>query len=153
MDAFTLLKNDHAEVSAKFKQLEATSEEDADARQQLFNEIKQALEVHAHIEETIFYPALKQEAETREIIFEALDEHQEIKDLLQQLAGTPPQGNAFDNLCGDLKRAVEHHVKEEEGEMFPKAKDVLSPQQLDELGTRMEQEKQSQQTQKAASAR
>ena len=153
MDAFTLLKNDHAEVSAKFKQLEATSEEDADARQQLFNEIKQALEVHAHIEETIFYPALKQEAETRAITLEALDEHQEIKDLLQQLAGTPPQGNAFDNLCGDLKRAVEHHVKEEEGEMFPKAKDVLSPQQLDELGTRMEQEKQSQQTQKAASAR
>ena len=152
MDAFTLLKNDHAEVSAKFKQLEATGEEDADTRQQLFNEIKQALDVHAHIEETIFYPALKQEAATREITLEALDEHQEIKDLLKQLTGTPPQGNAFDNLCGDLKRAVEHHVKEEEGEMFPKAQGVLGPQQIDELGTQMEQEKQRQQPQKAASA-
>ena len=152
MDAITLLKNDHAEVSAKFKQLAATGEEDAGERQQLFNQIKQALDVHAHIEETIFYPVLKQEAETREITLEAYDEHQEIKDLLQQLTGTPPQGNAFDNLCGDLKRAVEHHVKEEETEMFPKAQHVLSAQQLDELGTRMEQEKQQQQPQKAASA-
>ena len=56
-------------------------------------------------------------------------------------------------IAANLKRAVEHHVKEEEGEMFPKAKDVLSPQQLDELGTRMEQEKQRQQPQKTAAAR
>jgi hemerythrin-like domain-containing protein len=153
MDAFTLLKNDHAEVSAKFKQLEATGEDDAEARQQLFDQIRQALDIHAHIEETIFYPVLKQAAETREITIEALGEHQEIKDLLKQLTDTPPTGNAFDNLCGDLKRAVEHHVKEEETEMFPKAQHVLSAQQLDELGTRLEQEKQQQQTQKSAAAR
>lgn len=153
MDAFTLLKNDHQEVDKLLKQLEGTDEDAADERQQLFTQIKQALTIHAHIEETIFYPKLKQEAETREITIEALHEHQEIKDLLEQLSGTEPTGNAWDNLVNDLKRSVEHHVEEEEGEMFSKARDVLSQQQLDELGTRMQQEKQNQQQQKSASAR
>ena len=153
MDAFTLLKNDHAEASDVLKQLEATNEDAAAERQQLFNKLKTALDIHAHIEETIFYPVLKQEAETRDITLEAYDEHKEIKDLLKQLSGTEPTGNAWDNLVNDLKRTIEHHVKEEETEMFPKAQDVLSQQQINDLGTRMQQEKQRQQQQKAASAR
>ena len=153
MDAFTLLKNDHAEAADVLQKLAATDEDAAAERQQLFNKLKTALDIHAHIEETIFYPALKQEAETREITLEAYDEHKEIKDLLKQLSGTEPTGNAWDNLVGDLKRTVEHHVKEEETEMFPKASAVFSQQQLEDLGTRMQQEKQRQQQQKAASAR
>jgi iron-sulfur cluster repair protein YtfE (RIC family) len=153
MDAFTLLKNDHAEAAEVLQKLAATDEDAAAERQQLFNKLKTALDIHAHIEETIFYPVLKQEAETRDITLEAYDEHKEIKDLLKQLSTTEPTGNAWDNLVGDLKRSVEHHVNEEEHEMFPKAQDVLSQQQLDELGTRMQEEKQRQQQQKAASAR
>jgi iron-sulfur cluster repair protein YtfE (RIC family) len=153
MDAFTLLKNDHAAAADVLQKLAATDEDAAAERQQLFNQLKTALDIHAHIEETIFYPVLKQEAETRDITLEAYDEHKEIKDLLKQLVGTEPTGNAWDNLVSDLKRSVEHHVNEEEHEMFPKAKDVLSQQQLDELGTRMQDEKQRQQQQKAASAR
>jgi len=152
MDAFTLLKQDHQQAAQTLQQLVA-AEEGAPERQQLFNELKQALDVHAHIEETIFYPVLKQEAATREITLEAYGEHQEIKDLLKQLSDTPPEGNAWDNLVSDLKRDIEHHVKEEETEMFPKAQSVLSAQQLQELGARMEQEKQQQlQQPKAASA-
>ncbi|HEX8178815.1 MAG TPA: hemerythrin domain-containing protein [Pyrinomonadaceae bacterium] len=151
MDVFTLLKQDHAQASEMLQQLEATDA--AAERQRIFNELKQALDVHAHIEETIFYPLLKQEAETREITVEAYEEHQEVKDLLQQLSGTQPEGTAWENLVSDLKRAIHHHVKEEETEMFPKASGVLSQQQLTELGTRMQQEKQQQQQQlKAASA-
>ena len=151
MDVFTLLKQDHAQASEMLQQLEATDA--AAERQRIFNELKQALDVHAHIEETIFYPLLKQEAETREITVEAYEEHQEVKDLLQQLSGTQPEGTAWENLVGDLKRAIHHHVNEEETEMFPKASGVLSQQQLTELGTRMQQEKQQQQQQlKAASA-
>ena len=153
MDAFTLLKNDHAEAADVLGKLAAADEDAAAERQQLFNKLKTALDIHAHIEETIFYPVLKQEAETRDITLEAYDEHKEIKDLLKQLSGTEPTGNAWDNLVNDLKRTVEHHVKEEETEMFPKAQDVLSQQQLADLGTRMQQEKQRQQQQKAASAR
>ena len=153
MDAFTLLKNDHAEAADVLGKLAAADEDAAAERQQLFNKLKTALDIHAHIEETIFYPVLKQEAETRDITLEAYDEHKEIKDLLKQLSGTEPTGNAWDNLVNDLKRTIEHHVKEEETEMFPKAQDVLSQQQINDLGTRMQQEKQRQQQQKAASAR
>jgi iron-sulfur cluster repair protein YtfE (RIC family) len=151
MDVFTLLKQDHQQVAATIKQVEAT---DAPAqRQQLFNQIKQALDVHAHIEETIFYPVLKQAAETREITLEAYDEHQDIKDLLTQLADLPPDDEEWTDTFDELKQTIEHHVDEEENEMFVKARDVLSPQQIEDLGTRMEQEKQQQlQQPKAASA-
>ena len=142
MDAFTLLKNDHAEAAAMFQQLESTSEQDAARRQQVFAQLQQALDIHAHIEETLLYPTLKQAAETREITVEAYEEHQEMKDLLAELSDTH----------AELKDTVEHHVEEEENEMFEQARSVLSPQQLADLGARMEQEKKQQQ-QKAATAR
>src|ERR1041384_1343427 len=148
MDALSLLKEDHEKVAGLFEQLEPTTERAVKTREDLFTKLKQELDVHAHIEETIFYPVLKQEAETRDITLEALDEHKEIKDLLKQLSTTEPTGNAWDNLVGDLKRSVEHHVNEEEHEMVPNAQDVRSQQQLDELGTRMQEEKQRQQQQK-----
>lgn len=151
MDVFTLLKQDHQQVAALMEQVEAT--EAPAQRQQLFNQIKQALDVHAHIEETIFYPVLKQAAETRDITLEAYDEHQDIKDLLTQLAGMPPDDEEWTDTFDELKQTIEHHVDEEENEMFVKARDVLSPQQLEDLGTRMQQEKQQQlQQPKAASA-
>jgi hemerythrin-like domain-containing protein len=151
MDATTLLTTDHEEASAMLNRLEAT--DDATERQQIFTQLKQALDVHAHIEETIFYPLLKQEAETREITLEAYDEHQEMKDILQQLTSTAPTDDDWDDLVTDLKDTIEHHVEEEEGEMFPQARQVLGQQKLDEVGTRMMQEKQRQQQQKTATAR
>lgn len=152
MDAFTLLKNDHAEVSALFKQVEATDENNAAARQQLFNQIKQALDIHTHIEETLLYPVLKQAAETRDITIEAYEEHQEVKDLLAQLADTPADSEDWTDTFAEMKDAVEHHVEEEESEMFVQARDVLSQQQIDDIGTRLQQEKQQQQQQKSAAA-
>lgn len=142
MNAFELLKNDHQKVSGIFQQLEPTTEDDAARRQTLVTQLKQDLDMHAHIEETIFYPALKKEVETREITLEALDEHQEIKDLLAQLVATPPNSGDWSDALSELKESVEHHVDEEENEMFSKARDVLSPQQIEELGTRMQNEKQ-----------
>ncbi len=153
MDAFTLLQNDHAEVAAMFKQIEATDESAATTRQQIFKQIKQALDIHAHIEETILYPVLKQAAETRDITIEAYEEHQEIKDLLAQVDGMDASGEEWADTLAELQDTVEHHVEEEENEMFVQARDVLSPQQIDELGTRMQQEKQQQQQQKSAAAR
>ncbi|HEX8069851.1 MAG TPA: hemerythrin domain-containing protein [Pyrinomonadaceae bacterium] len=152
MDAFTLLKTDHEEAAQMFQQLEATEAKDEALRTQLFGQLQQALEVHTQIEEDIFYPALKQEAETREIVLHAYHEHDEIKDLLEQTAATPVTDEDWSDMLAELKEAVEHHVEEEEGEMFDEARDVLSEQQLNDLGTRMQQEKQRLQTQKAASA-
>ncbi|HJR05709.1 MAG TPA: hemerythrin domain-containing protein [Pyrinomonadaceae bacterium] len=148
MDAFELLKNDHAKVSSIFDKLEPAT--DATTRQQLFAQLKQELDIHAHIEETILYPALKQAAETRDITEEAYEEHQEVKDLLAELQTTPPDSEEWGDMILELRENVEHHVEEEEGEMFTKAREVLSEQQINEIGARMSAEKQQQQ--KAASA-
>ena len=147
MDAFEMLKNDHAKVSSLFEQIEATT--DTTARQGLFTQLKQELDVHTHIEETILYPALKQPAETREITEEAYEEHQEVKDLLAELAATPADSEEWSDMIVELKENVEHHVEEEESEMFPKARTVLSAEQIADIGARMAAEKQ-QQLKKAA---
>ncbi|HLL71452.1 MAG TPA: hemerythrin domain-containing protein [Pyrinomonadaceae bacterium] len=143
MDAFEMLKNDHAKVSSIFDQLEPAT--DATTRQQLFTQLKQELDIHAHIEETVLYPALKQAAETRDITEEAYEEHQEVKDLLAELQTTPPDSEEWGDMILELRENVEHHVEEEEGEMFTKARQVLSEQQINEIGARMAAEKQQQQ--------
>jgi iron-sulfur cluster repair protein YtfE (RIC family) len=143
MDAFEMLKNDHAKVSSIFDQLEPAT--DAATRQQLFTQLKQELDIHAHIEEMVLYPALKQAAETRDITEEAYEEHQEVKDLLAELQATPPDSEEWGDMLLELRENVEHHVEEEEGEMFKKARAVLSEQQINEIGARMAAEKQQQQ--------
>jgi hemerythrin superfamily protein len=148
MDAFELLKNDHAKVSTLFDRIEPAT--DATTRQQLFAQLKQELELHAHIEETILYPVLKGIAETRDITEEGYEEHQEVKDLLSELEATPADSEEWSDLIIELRENVEHHVEEEEGEMFTKAQGVLSEQQINDIGARMSAEKQ--QRQKAAAA-
>ena len=137
MNAFELLKKDHEKVSGIFEKLEPTTEEASQMRQELFAQLKQELDVHARIEETIFYPVLKQAAETRELTLEALEEHQEVKELLAELAALPVNDENWGETLTELKESVEHHVEEEEGEMFIKAREILSQEQIEELGQRM----------------
>lgn len=151
MNAFALLKSDHEKVSGIFEQLEGTTERATKTREQLFTKLKQELDVHAHIEETIFYPALKKEAETREITLEGFEEHHVMKILLKELESLGVDTEQWTAKLKVLKENVEHHVEEEEGEMFKSAREVFSQEQLDEFGTRMEAEKARQQ-QKAATA-
>ncbi|HEY0099743.1 MAG TPA: hemerythrin domain-containing protein [Pyrinomonadaceae bacterium] len=148
MDAFELLKNDHAKVSSLLEKAEAAT--DAPTRQQLFTQLKQELDIHAHIEEVILYPALQGAEETSDLTEEAYEEHQEVKDLLSELEATPADSEEWGDILLELKDSVEHHVEEEEGEMFPKARTVLSTEQLNEIGARLSAEKQQQQ--KAAAA-
>ena len=152
MDAFTLLKNDHQKVSGIFSKLDETTDRAEKTRTELFAQLKQELDIHAHIEETIFYPALKQEAETREITLEGFEEHHVIKTLLKELEPLDVTSERWDAKLKVLKENVEHHVEEEENEMFKSARDVLSRDQIEDLGARMEAEKKRQQRQMAASA-
>jgi len=147
MNAFQLLKEDHKKVSAIFQQLEPTTERAVKTRSELFAELKSNLDLHAHIEETIFYPAIKREAETREIVLEGFEEHHVIKMLLKELEGMPVDTEQWAAKCKVLQENVEHHVEEEEGEMFQKARDVLTEEQINDLGARMEEEKKRQQGQ------
>jgi hemerythrin-like domain-containing protein len=106
--------------------------------------LKQELDVHARIEEQIFYPAIKEAEETHEITLEAIEEHNVVKQLLAELEQLPVSEETWTAKLTVLKENVEHHVEEEEGEMFPKAKKVLSEEQVETLGTRMEAAKNEQ---------
>ena len=149
MDAITLLKTDHEKVAGIFEQLEPTTERAVKTREELFTKLKQELDVHAHIEEAIFYPVLKQEAETREITLEGIEEHHVIKMLLKELEGMQADSEQWAAKLKVLKENVEHHVEEEESDMFKGAREVLSKEQLESLGARMEAAKKEQ---KAAAA-
>jgi len=153
MDAFTLLKEDHKKVSGLFEKLEDTTERAAKTREEVFAQLKLELDVHAHIEETILYPELKRIAETREITFEGYEEHKVVKTLLGEMAAMSVESEVWTAKLKVLKENVEHHVEEEEGEMFKDAREALTAERVQELGTRMEEEKKAQQQKlKAAGA-
>ncbi|MEK6285666.1 MAG: hemerythrin domain-containing protein [Acidobacteriota bacterium] len=148
MNAYDLLKEDHKKVAAIFEKLEPTTERALKTREELFNKLNSELEVHAAVEEQILYPVLKEAAETREITFEAFEEHRVVKELLKELSTTPKDTEEWTAKLTVLKENVEHHVEEEEEEMFKKARKVLTDKEADELGARMQAAK----TKLAASA-
>jgi hemerythrin-like domain-containing protein len=151
MNAFELLKQDHEKVSGLFEKLEPTTERGVKTREELFTQLKQELDVHAEIEETILYPVLKEAQETEDITLEAYEEHNVVKQLLSELDELPKDDETWGAKLKVLQENVEHHVEEEEGEMFKKARKVLSEEQIEELGTRMEAAKQEQKKALAAS--
>ena len=142
MNAFQLLKEDHQKVSGIFQQLEPTTERAEKTRTELFAKLNEELTIHTQVEESVFYPAIKQAAETREIVLEGFEEHHVIKMLLKELDSTPVDTEQWTAKLKVLKENVEHHVEEEEGEMFQKARDVLSEDEINQLGAQMEQMKQ-----------
>ena len=151
MDAFELLKKDHEKVSGIFEKLEPTTERGVKTREELFAQLKQELDVHAKIEEGILYPVLKELKETEEITLEAFEEHNVVKQLLAELEEMPKDDESWGAKLTVLKENVEHHVEEEEGEMFKDARQVLSQEQIDELGAQLEAAKQEQKKALAAS--
>ena len=138
MNAFELLKEDHQRVAGIFEKLEPTTERALKTREELFTKLKTELQIHTQIEEQIFYPALKQEEETREITLEGIEEHKVVKTLLEEMDAMPVDSEQWTAKLSVLKESVEHHVDEEEGEMFPRMREVMSAEELSELGTRVE---------------
>jgi hemerythrin superfamily protein len=153
MNAFQLLKEDHQKVSGLFQQIEPTTERAEKTRSELFAQLKQALDIHARIEETIFYPSIKRAAATREVVLEGFEEHHVIKMLLKELESVPVDTEQWTAKIKVLQENVEHHVEEEEGEMFQKARDVLSEDEINQLGAQLEEmKKQLQQQMKGTAA-
>jgi hypothetical protein len=153
MNAITLLKEDHKKVSGIFEKLEDTTNRAEKTRPELFAQLRQELEIHTHIEEMIFYPELKREAETREITLEGIEEHRDVKAALAELAATSVTDELWGIRLKVLKELVEHHVEEEEGDMFKSAREALPAARIEELGALMAEEKKAQQQKlKAASA-
>src|SRR5438309_12045607 len=132
MDAIELLKQDHKKVEKIFSEMEKS-----EARQKLFPELDRELSIHAEIEEKIFYPAAKGAEPTRDLVLESIEEHKQIKMVLADLGQTDMRTAEWTAGLKVLKEDVMHHVGEEENDLFPKVKKILSKEALEDLGTRM----------------
>ncbi len=119
-DATALLRADHKLVSGLFEDYQKASTKSM--KKKLVNQICLELSVHAQVEEEIFYPAVKQALKDHEMVPEATVEHATLKSLIAQVEGVEPDGEMYDAKVKVLCEYVEHHVKEEQDEMFPKAK-------------------------------
>jgi hemerythrin superfamily protein len=145
MDGLELLKQDHQAVKDLFDQI--GDAEDGKQRKKLFDQIDTQLNIHAHIEETVFYPEMQKIDELKDMVEEALEEHQEVKTLLEEIEGRDPEGDQFIASLEELMENVEHHVAEEEDEMFPKVRERCDQATLDRLGDQLESAKGKQQRQ------
>jgi hemerythrin superfamily protein len=140
-DALKLLTQDHKEVKALFKDYEklVKAEADENQKQALAEQICQMLTVHAQIEEELLYPAAYEALEEGDLVDEAQVEHASAKDLIQQILGMEPSDELYDAKVTVLGEYIEHHVKEEEKEMFPKLR--KTELDLKELGASMQARK------------
>ncbi|MFS2027552.1 hemerythrin domain-containing protein [Massilia sp. CT11-137] len=123
-DAIALLTADHREVSEMFEQFEQLGDRATTSKEKLKDKICKALIAHTTIEEEIFYPAVRAAnvEEGEDMVDEAIVEHAAAKDLIKQLQEMQPDDDLYDAKVKVLSEQIEHHVKEEEKEMFPKAK-------------------------------
>jgi hemerythrin superfamily protein len=137
MNATQLLMQDHRMVESLFTQFEQTPATAGDQRQQIMDQIAEELEVHAQLEEEIFYPAVQRVTGT---VGEARSEHGTVRSLIGDAEGRDPSSSEFATKVGELKAAVEHHVSEEEQQMFADA-ERCGHAELERLGHEIEERK------------
>ncbi len=136
MDALELLKQDHQKVKELFEKAE---EAEGKEQEKIFDQIKTELETHARIEETVFYPAVQEHEELKDMVLESLEEHKQIKTLLREMDNLTSDSEKFEPKLKVLMENVEHHAEEEEeGKMFPKLRQIMGKQKLEQLGADLE---------------
>jgi hemerythrin superfamily protein len=135
VNAIDLLEQQHREVKALFAKYGKAAS--VDAKRRLFEQIADDLAVHAAIEEKHFYPATRS-ARTEDVLQEAVEEHLQAKRLIADLLELEVEDAQFDAKMRVLEEEIEHHVEEEEDELFPQVRNLLADDELDDLGTVME---------------
>jgi predicted DNA-binding protein len=143
VDAITLLEADHQKVKGLLNELESTTERGVQTRSQLFATIKGELTLHEIVEEEIFYPELKAHPKAQDIVLEGYEEHHVVDLLMGELESLDVSDETWGAKATVMKENIEHHIEEEEGEMFRQARRVFDTSELEELGQRMEARKQS----------
>jgi hemerythrin superfamily protein len=134
MDPFELLKSDHDQVSRMFNQLEEA--EDLDEKQRIILDLRQLLDAHSYLEETVFYPIFQDEEDFREIIDDFYDDHQEVKILLDEINEVSTE-EELDEKIAELVDCVEGHVEDEENELFPKIEERANSDELLQIGNQL----------------
>ena len=143
MDAIAMLKADHDKVKRLLSELETTTERGVKTRSELFSTIKGELTIHEVIEEEIFYPELKAHPKAKDIVLEGYQEHHVVDLVMKELEETPVDDESWGAKAKVMAENVRHHMEEEEGEMFPQARQVFDRQELEDLGARMADRRQS----------
>lgn len=139
MDIFELIKTDHRQVEELFSQIE--SAKDSKKLDQYYKQIYSELNIHAQAEELTFYPTMRDHEGTEELVEEAEEEHTEVKVLLEQMKSLEPTSAEFKAKIKELKAAVEHHVQEEENEIFSQVRQCMSDEELNQLATEFQEVK------------
>jgi hemerythrin-like domain-containing protein len=141
MNAIDLLKADHERVKAILTQLSESTERGVKKRPDLLSKLEMEITIHTKLEEEILYPAFKEAGSKEQDImyYEAKEEHRTVDSLvLPDLQNTDPATTEFSGRVKVVKELLEHHIEEEESEMFPQAQKLLGKEKLDELGVQME---------------
>lgn len=143
MNVLNLLKKDHSTVKGLFSKFDRTGKSSYEKKTELFDQIRRELQVHSKAEEEIFYPAIKaiNDNAGRNLVSEALQEHKEIDEILLQLSRLKATDKHFDEKMEMLIENVDHHIEEEEGEIFQFVEENCSEEQLEELGRQIEERK------------
>ena len=150
MNAITLLKNDHRKVERLFERYRTTT---ADGKAAILRELTYELSRHMAAEEKELYPVLRKTLpDGRSLMDDAVNEHQEAKGLLVELERSDRGSFDMDAKVATLRQAIEHHVKDEEEEIFPKMAEMLAVKRVEELGTRIARAKQAAPDRPSASA-
>lgn len=151
MDVLKLLKKDHMTVQSLFNKFEKTGKASHEKRDELFVQIRRELQIHSRVEEELFYPAIKSaNGEGRRLVSEALKEHKDVDELLTQISRLKPSDKNYEDKVETLIENVEHHVEEEEGEIFQFAAENYSAEELEDLGREIEERKKTLDQQMAA---
>ncbi len=137
MEIYEVLKRDHQAVKQLFKRLEKGTED----RETLFDELYTELSIHSEIEDEVFYSVLEKDKEIRDLILEGKEEHKLITQKLEEMSMLDVEDEEWQAKLTVLQELVEHHVEEEEGEMFKKARKVLSNEQAHAIAEEFEQNK------------
>jgi hemerythrin superfamily protein len=152
MNILTILRKDHAVVRSLFNKYGHTAKLSHEKKLQLFEQIRRELQIHSRAEEEIFYPAIKalNGVESRKLASQALKEHKDVDDLLIQISRLKPTDKSFDENMETLFENVDHHVEQEEGEIFQFVEENCSEEQLNDFGRQMEERKKALDRQLAA---
>lgn len=133
MNVLEVLKDDHATVERLFSNILSTSSADKARREALFHALKEAVVKHAHAEEKVFYPPLREKQQAHDVVEHGLDEHHTVERLLQRMDGIPADSDDWVDTLESIHDKIKEHVQEEEDEIFPQARKLLGDQELDRM--------------------
>ena len=142
MNAIDMLKADHKKVKKLFREYEAAGDRAYQKKKGIAEEVFTEITVHSTLEEELFYPAVKERTDEdgKDLVAESFEEHHVVATLIEELKTLDPKDERYDAKFNVLMENIEHHIEEEEGELFPEAEEVLA-NAIEHLGTQMKERK------------